>query len=176
MRNILPPLISILSLVLLPLLFSSCEKEDVLPPITAVGKNTFGCLVDGAIWIPKGRALQGAFLIEMQHPKDTMVINIYADDSKTNSGMTISIHDTPTFEIGKSYSLQNEKFYVVYNQRKNDRVCYYEKVIDGNIKLLKFEPDSRVIAGTFEFTVYSQDCSDTVKVTEGRFDIGEIIR
>ena len=38
--------------------FSGCgllpTPKEELPPITQEGKNTFGCLVNGKVWLPKG--------------------------------------------------------------------------------------------------------------------------
>ncbi|MFD2786908.1 hypothetical protein [Hymenobacter rubripertinctus] len=39
---------------------SQCKKKDPdplsqLPPATQTGANTFGCLIDGKAWTPKGR-------------------------------------------------------------------------------------------------------------------------
>ena len=50
---------NILSITMLALLCAaSCKKEnkneDQLPPATQTGANTFGCLVNGKVWIPKG--------------------------------------------------------------------------------------------------------------------------
>ncbi len=47
------------------LLSSSCRKPkpvnpvDQLPPETQAGANTFGCLIDGKVFIPKGNPLGG---------------------------------------------------------------------------------------------------------------------
>jgi len=44
-------------------LFATCKKKDPpignnataqLPSITTTGANTFGCLVNGEVWLPKG--------------------------------------------------------------------------------------------------------------------------
>src|SRR5437773_8453594 len=47
-----------ISLLLCSLFLSnSCRKqknEEQLPPATQTGANTFGCLVDGKVWIPTG--------------------------------------------------------------------------------------------------------------------------
>jgi hypothetical protein len=56
------------SFICCSLLFHSCTKTpdepepdptptpctNCLPPITTEGKNTFGCKVNGKIWLPKG--------------------------------------------------------------------------------------------------------------------------
>jgi hypothetical protein len=47
-------------LMLVLLAFSSCKENDanpkeVLPAATMEGKNTFGAMVNGKVWLPKGR-------------------------------------------------------------------------------------------------------------------------
>ncbi|MCW3074373.1 MAG: hypothetical protein JWP69_1442 [Flaviaesturariibacter sp.] len=53
-------LIAVASLMLTSV---SCKKDkdnDKLPPITQNGANTFGCLVNGKVWLPKGYSTNGA--------------------------------------------------------------------------------------------------------------------
>ena len=49
----------LLQLVLSLLLLSGCQKADpapvdLLPPATQTGANTFGCLLSGQPWTPRG--------------------------------------------------------------------------------------------------------------------------
>ncbi|MEO7801559.1 MAG: hypothetical protein ABIR81_06155 [Ginsengibacter sp.] len=47
------------------LITASCKKnntptdEDQLPPATQTGANTFGCLINGKVWLPKGYSNTG---------------------------------------------------------------------------------------------------------------------
>ena len=164
------------SLALLAIGFSACQEDDELPAITSEGKNTFGCLVNGELWLPKGRLGQGGAFIEIQQPKDTVVINIYAGNDKANSNIAFSIHDSPTLQTGKTYDLTYDKFYARYVDYATDVSCHYDEALTGSIRLSKFDPDGNIIAGTFEFKAYSDGCKDTVTITEGRFDIGEIMQ
>ena len=53
-------------LLAVPLLWGGCDKPlfqpnkdnteepEELPPITTTGENTFGCLVNGEVWLPAG--------------------------------------------------------------------------------------------------------------------------
>lgn len=50
-----PSLLIVFTFLLL--IASSCKKDankDKLPPATQTGENTFGCLVNGKVYIPKG--------------------------------------------------------------------------------------------------------------------------
>ena len=51
-------IILLFAVALFPFHFSSCIEEgaEVLPEATMEGKNTFGCLVNGEVWLPKGYA------------------------------------------------------------------------------------------------------------------------
>ena len=54
--------ITLILLFTIPLLALKCNKDpeppiepiDQLPPATQTGENTFGCLVDGEVWLPRG--------------------------------------------------------------------------------------------------------------------------
>jgi hypothetical protein len=35
-------------------LFGTIDNKDKLPPATQEGNHTFGCLVNGSLWLPKG--------------------------------------------------------------------------------------------------------------------------
>lgn len=70
-------LIYILTVLALPLMALQCKKDNPveancqgdiacelakLPPATTEGKGTFGCLVNGKAWLPKGDRLWGGSL------------------------------------------------------------------------------------------------------------------
>lgn len=58
----------------------------------------------------------------------------------------------------------------VFNDLKSS--CFYESGFEqiGTLTITKIDTVSHVIAGTFEFTVWTEEC-DTINVTDGRFDI-----
>jgi hypothetical protein len=49
---------------------------------------------------------------------------------------------------------------------------YFDKDVytHGSLTITKFDLKNEIISGTFEFTLYRQDC-DTIKFTQGRFDM-----
>lgn len=55
---------------------------------------------------------------------------------------------------------------------KKDPPCFYDRdvVEKGKLEITKLDTTNHIIAGTFEFTVWKEDC-DTIRVTDGRFDI-----
>jgi len=159
------------------LIFTSCDKsispEPELPPITTEGKNTFGCLVNGEVWLPKNSIVKsGKGLSANFYPDDINVFTIGADrfDEFLNITVTDCCDDGSYFLINDSEMNSS----ATYINSELDH-CYYEtdSVKTGNygeIEIIHFEPRKFIVAGTFEFTVVTEDC-DTIRVTEGRFDV-----
>lgn len=165
--------LSFLLLVCIPIAFSNCRDEDELPPITMEGKNTFGCIVNGKLWLPEGTFGQSATHAEIYKRPDTLAVNIYA----SNSGQSIfmSIIDMPDLKINETYDFSNNKCCgLQYLNFENSPSCSYEIPTSGHITLSKLDLNKGIIAGTFEFKASSDECEDTVVITEGRFDIAEI--
>jgi hypothetical protein len=168
------PLICLFSLVLF---YDSCDPfesvtEEKLPPITQEGKNTFGCLVNGKIWIPKGKVAStsnldasydpsyrgGLFDVDAYRTTDSEDSNIYL----YMSGVTTSgSYDLCCLEIGS----------VLFDYSLN---CYFDRDASiyraGELVITKFDLTKRIVSGTFGFKAYKPGC-DTVKVTDGRFDM-----
>ncbi|HMI64734.1 MAG TPA: hypothetical protein VK517_01775 [Cyclobacteriaceae bacterium] len=156
---------------------SSCRlfhnnDDPQLPPITMTGKNTFGCLVNGKVWLPKGR------------------YNVPPVEADYTSGSSLSFNAVSTYSgfvffirnpilIGQNYVLSDtSKVKVWYEVDTNNAVCVYEDyhVTKGILTLTVFDLQKRVLSGVFEFTTYNPACGDTIKITDGRFDIAEITR
>ena len=72
---------------------TSCKKDPILPSATQSGANTFGCKVNGEIWIPDGRggingvkAIDNVFLdnaLPGQSPDISLWFTTYKSDGST---------------------------------------------------------------------------------------------
>ena len=164
------------SLALLTIGFSACEEEDELPSITLEGKNTFGCLVNGKLFTPKAPPGQVGTEADLFQLGDTATsVNIYGSNYASDQSFFISIIDSPELQIDKTYSLTDSTCCgIEYSEFGDFPSCRYKKSLSGHVKLLKFDINQKILSGTFEFKAYSDACNDTVTITEGRFDIGEI--
>ncbi len=148
-----------------------------LPPITMDGRNTFGCLVDGKLFLPEAPIGFGTGIsAAVQTAIDTIGINIQAGNIDTDQSFFLSIYDSPTLQVGKSYDLTNSEFFVQFIHYQGNLSCEYRNISSGVINISKFDISgiNKIVAGTFEFTATSSDCTTTIKVTKGRFDIGDI--
>jgi hypothetical protein len=163
--------------LLICLLFFSCKKDDPepsLPPATLTGERTFGALVNGEVWIPKGRpdfftppltvlydpGYEGGLL-------DIRAYRILNKDSNTEQYMQIGMGN-----------VDREGFYSFNSQdatlRFRSRNCTLKDgetdvFYDGSLHINRLDMEAGIISGTFNFTLAKPGC-DTIRVTEGRFD------
>jgi len=158
-----------ISLILFALSVFRCEDEkpktelEKLPPATQEGKGTFGCLVNGKAWViestidASGWYLDGWLHIRagVERSGQTQQIRFYILDTKLGL---------------KDYLVSNNpESFAVFIDRPSP--CTYE-TISGRLTITGRGTSARpYLSGTFEFKAYSDACSDTLKVTHGRFDI-----
>lgn len=179
----------LLSLIPIVLIFSitSCKKNkniapiDQLPPETQTGKNTFGCLVDGKVFVPKGFSLHPRLTCYYQYiyPSPNgyvfqvaasdfssssfpIEINIFIDSVKIKEGQKIDL--TQPIRRGNGYG----NYRKVLNKHLIDYFTFLPS--SGQIEIKKFDENNQIAAGTFWFNAVNEN-GDTVKVTDGRFDM-----
>ncbi|MFI5221870.1 MAG: hypothetical protein ACHQK8_06065 [Bacteroidia bacterium] len=145
--------------------------DTCLPPITTTGQKTFGCLVNGKIWLPKHLPFGsgGEFVEYVQQ-------ELAVHGSNDNNGEDINFALQPITDTGY-YKFYNKKFSMQWANYLNSKtmINYYADTLStGYLHLLRFDPISGYVAGTFEFDVYDkyhQHNGDTIHITSGRFDL-----
>ena len=175
-----------IALVLLFAIFVGCKKQKIftelekLPPITQTGANTFGCLVNGIAWLPNGRKPQYGG----PNPRT------YVDPTFQGGrfSITASKYKIPvsTISVGSANCTSAGVFYFTndfngggYSQSVLGSLACELSTSDlgtyktGFLNLTKYDLTTGIFSGTFEFTLYSPQslCGDTIKITDGRFDI-----
>ena len=162
------------------LTLASCKKsttqEDQLPPITQIGANTFGCLVNGKVYIPKGFSGTGAanpkISFDFYNGNNIFSINTYQYEDNNPAGfLSISVFDS-IIDAGEYEVSNNMNFSVGWS-----KVLYrcFTPVADttvkkkGSVTITRFDNLNRVISGTFNCQFKGTLC-DTVYITQGRFD------
>jgi hypothetical protein len=155
-------------------LLDSISKKEELPPVTQEGKNTFGCYVNGKLWLPRGRAGLSGPLDASYDPDfaggsfDIATHRLLSDTEESYlylymSGLTAEgTYDLADPNIGAAtfMTLTPSCDY------SRDPTTYRR----GALSITNFDLSSQIVSGTFEFTLASTDC-DTIKVTDGRFDM-----
>ncbi len=170
------------SLIISLFSFSKCKKDkpdsNGLPSATQTGANTLGFLLNGQPWTPKGfngSTTNLSISVDEGYKNGTFNITAYKIINGTNKQyLAFGIADSLNFlsppvsiEIGKP----------LFGLLFTNSICTYDGFNDtliykrGQLTLSKFDKINRIISGTFMVTFFKNSCGDTLKVTEGRFDL-----
>jgi hypothetical protein len=155
-----------------------CHKESdepQLPPETTTGAMTFGCKVNGKVFVPRdGRGKPGLFCEYVYRGTAAgggWHLNIPAINwtSSPIEGVSITTDSLLMYE-GINYEFKTEK---------GNAQTFYSKEIEywklnqenGEIHIIKHDQQNRILSGTFFFTGTNQSSGQKISVTDGRFDI-----
>ena len=179
------PIIYIL-LLAITIGFSQCCKEKPtssndnnipgLPPATQSGANTFGCLVNGVAWVPQGFGGTNNLSIDYDPGFNNGIFSISAESivSQSNfSSIGLSIRDSLNFmNAPLKLNLSNNSLYGVFYSDRNCFITFFDTTISrkGTLILTTYDKTKRVIAGTFDAILFKIGCTDTIRITKGRFD------
>jgi hypothetical protein len=170
---------SILLLASIVLLAASCEKDGPfsndgkLPAATTSGKNTFGCKINGKVWLPSG-GYPWESPVNGKHDRgwvgcDQLFVSaiITYDDGDT------SIHQEMILNawcpvIGENEITPIKGAFTDFNGCGRYRVDTLSPHI---LVITKLDTANYIGSGTFEFKAINDDCKDTLVITEGRFDV-----
>lgn len=153
-----------------------CKHEselDKLPPATAVGANTFGCLINEKAW-PMGRG--GYQYSNVEYANGVLNVAYYLKDNFNNFFDKEWVHIT-TNKVKKSGI-----YYIGYNNYKEDffsvkvnDVAYFSADAINSfggmvLHINRFDTMNFIVSGTFEFSLFNESGTSQVKVSSGRFD------
>lgn len=157
---------------------SKCRKESdepQLPPETQTGAMTFGCKINGKIFVPRdGSGKPGLFVQYVNMgtgPGGGWYLNIPAVDWKSTPIEGVSITtDSLLVQVGNIYEFKSSK---------GNAQAFYSKEIEypkldndnGELRITKHDQQNRILSGTFFFTGTNISTGEKVSVTDGRFDI-----
>lgn len=158
---------------------AGCKKNktktelEKLPAITQNGANTFGCLINGKAWTPKGNQFKPNFFIIVDPSFQNGNFDLRAYQYKNQKFERINIFSNDIRNIG-NYSIAPKRL-VSLDFRSEFSTCYYLHSIDnfssGYLKITKYDLQNGIISGQFECTLYDSAINcDTIKITNGRFD------
>ncbi|WP_296619885.1 hypothetical protein [Marivirga sp.] len=142
------------------------EELAKLPPITATGENTFGCLVNGKAFLPVQGFLGANALDGYVNSSNKFVLQ--ALNIQENYNLNIQIIDLNSFSGDLTISTTNvlgDKDLVSFTKGDNR----YDDLIAGELNIIKDDRDSSIIAGTF--TITFDTGNGELEISEGRFDL-----
>ncbi|MBX9782896.1 MAG: hypothetical protein K2X48_06370 [Chitinophagaceae bacterium] len=167
------------------LLSAQCKKSKQpntdtpgLPPATQIGANTFGCLVNGVPWLPQGNNGGGNNLSIYYDPLfNNGVFDIAAYNAVISPTSTqyigIGVADSLNyFNFPKTLKLSKTSIYRATASISLSCIIVSTATIvsEGELFIDKLDKQNRIIAGRFNYTLYQSGC-DTIKITNGRFDM-----
>ena len=171
--------------------FSSCEKKnfDEMPPETRSGKNTFGCLIDGDLFVGGWGApwMTAPLSTTYRSKSDHLSISVWGKRDNTFGGrITIGVNtprqnSTQKFSI-VSYFPDSDEFNpssVAANDTTTIYCPLFVSINDGICTITKFDIHKKIVSGRFEFIGRCADwyyniidsTATTVQITQGRFDL-----
>lgn len=155
---------------------------DQLPPETQTGANTFGCLVNGQAFTPKGSSLAGSILQAnyqlIYAPSSTgYILGITGRDRSTEEIKSILIgFDSLAAEEGRRYQLTTiikgnaGGQYGLYPPTGSYQIFQTNNTAIGELWIKKFDPVNQIVSGTFWFDAVNAN-GQKVEVRNGRFDV-----
>lgn len=174
-KYLLPVLLSAVFLVSL-----SCKKEYEFPDITQEGKGTFGCKIDGRIYVPKAESIftpqsnLWAHLVTEFNGLDSMIISVRRDRTESLGHLVFWYKGAPEGLQSGTYRMQNPLLEAGgYSAQYYYRgIAYLTDInLPGQMEILRFDRNERIISAKFEFTLIDQTTGELVEITEGRFDL-----
>ncbi len=168
-----------LPLYLSLLLLTQCKQddprpEDQLPPATQTGANTFGCLVNGQPWTPRGNDGTSNFSVvyDPNYAQGWLSVATYRIADGVANQQIISLNSDSMRAVG-TYPLRilSKHFATLIDGRSK---CKYYPTdattyCRGNLTITRLDMRAGVVSGTFDFTLAKLGC-DTIRITHGRFD------
>ncbi|WBA41081.1 DUF6252 family protein [Hymenobacter canadensis] len=169
------------------LLLSQCSKckdndpspEAQLPPATQTGANTFGCLVNGEPFTPAGRVgLDPNLYFEYDTTFNGGTFTLQAFRAADRRQQTIILRAIPLAGLGTySFALPNSIAQIAYSDTRLPDPCdetYSESDFayrQGSLTITRLDPVAGIVSGTFEVKVVALGGCDTIRLTNGRFDV-----
>jgi hypothetical protein len=168
-------------LLALPLLWGGCDKPlfkadeasiaqpDELPPITTTGEGNFACKINGVNWQRCGGNLKASSLTGEWHP--FYKIFQLSGDRRNCEGFHDSVNIIAYIDSVGVYDLHHAS-YIDHNLPCQEITNPYSLLegADNWVEILNLDTEEYIVSGTFQCTLVHEECSDTLFITDGRFD------
>jgi hypothetical protein len=169
-----------LLLVTLSLLSTtSCNNDDdqpqnpidLLPPATQTGANTFGALLDGEPFIPRGgtnpldcqyQLINGEYYFQLQGNREDKNFNLISLSLSTiqkeiEQGQTYLLTEEAEGNVSGRYGFNGDFFFT-------------SQQYSGELTITHLDMTNQTVSGSFFFDIIDQN-GDLRQIREGRFDM-----
>lgn len=152
------------------------EPTPELPPITQEGKNTFGFLLNGEVWLPKAATYMYAIKQQASYYQGKFILvgNRVGQDKNIDEKLNITLDAPVLWDTGT---------FVLKNPGKNAIGAWYwnnihgfeyktDSIHTGILHITRFDLEKRIVSGTFNMVMMgNENTPDSVIITDGRFDM-----
>lgn len=162
---------------------TGCKKIDLvltpnkLPPATMTGANTFGCLIDGKVFISNKKLFAGGVILQFNYEfiDSNYYVILAAHNYIEDYSVAINI-DKIQLSGDTTFSFSSPKTGPVYGRCgavRNDFTVPYStpQNAPGELVFTKFDLVNHIASGTFWFDAVDSATGKTVQVRDGRFDV-----
>lgn len=157
-----------------PITPNNTNTQEQLPPITTIGAGTFGCKVNGKVWLAKSNKTGWPPTYASVDKNNDLLINISGD-------MVVE----PNFfhMIGiQFYYIEKKTNYLLnilkdsfpnanYIDMNHNQFWRTSSIVGGAVNILRFDTTIQILSGTFYFDCVNKATGEILKVTDGRFDM-----
>jgi len=159
-------------LLCLLVLLTGCKKDESspLPKATQEGKNTFGCLLDGQVFLPtpSHNIFQPTTPLQGYFYRHVIGVHVYGGEQ---GQMYLALRDA--FQPG-TYPLGETSTGNYASLNRSMGMFYTSSTRGGSVTLTRIDTVARIVADTFAFSAldyYRGGTGRTITVTSGRFDV-----
>ncbi len=161
-RLIIPVLISFagISALIAPTFNRSSE---LTPTFIATGANTLSCMLNDK------EISENTYLnAEIVHESELFYLNLWMGEGHQNR-ITFVLRDEEISE--KTYDLDDtNKRYVTFSFHQMTCTYTSDEYYSGMLMINTYDKEQKIIAGSFEFIAFSDDCNELVRIKDGQFD------
>ncbi|WP_051568448.1 hypothetical protein [Crocinitomix catalasitica] len=178
-------------LTCLTLITVACKKDtpkdddkiiQVLPELTHEGKHTFGCKVNGEVWVARsGGGINGSRKLYAHYdPEDGEFYivahkEIYDENILEQIGLVKlnNVYETGLYQFSfEAYDGSKINSFLDYNKNRNCTAYNHDSLYKSELNITFYDTINHIISGTFELDVTNFNCEDSIMhITDGRFDV-----
>ena len=148
------------------------EALNRLVPITQTGAGTFGCLVNGELWIPEVDGASDVAADALLDNDRTLVELTLRKEPLSDSRDQNMVIGCRFEETGLDKGLTSYSFFLDRGKENSCRIIELDTNQTNYLIVDLLDDNTKVISGTFQCVFKEPDCPDTkIEITEGRFDL-----
>jgi hypothetical protein len=165
--------------VIAGMILNSCEfiepKPISLPEATQTGANTFGCKVNGEIWVANGNSNYRS-IASNAYNVETGGFEVFGYNTKDFEGRTsVRAGCNNCFGVGVYTDFDIYPHYFSGSIGDIDQGGgHIDTTGSSFVEITRFDLENRIISGTFEYDLYDKENGQKIKITEGRFDLSGV--